>query len=93
VHIEQVSVHPVHAHKGHGRALVEHVAEWARQRRSAALTLCTFSEVPWNGPYYERCGFRPLSTDELTPGLCALRAVEAAHGLDRWPRQCMRRGL
>lgn len=92
-HIEQVSVHPDHARRGIGRALIEHVAHWSRQHRLAALTLTTFVDVPWNAPYYQRCGFRPLAEDELTPGLRALRALEAAHGLDRWPRECMSREL
>ena len=40
-------------------ALIEHVAGWARAHGSPALTLTTFTEVPWNAPYYERLGFRP----------------------------------
>lgn len=93
VHIEQVSVHPDSAGKRIGRALIEHVAGWAVARDVPALTLTTFSEVPWNGPYYERCGFRRLTEAELTPGLRAIRSREAAHGLDEWPRVCMRRDL
>jgi GNAT superfamily N-acetyltransferase len=93
VHIEQVSTHPDAAGRGLGRDLIEHVAGWARGRGAPALTLTTFVEVPWNGPYYERLGFRRLAPGEETAGLRALRAAEAAHGLDRWPRCCMRRDL
>jgi GNAT superfamily N-acetyltransferase len=93
VHVEQVSVHPDHARRGIGAALIEHVAGWARERGSAALTLTTFADVPWNGPYYERLGFRRLTDAELTPGLRAVRTEEAAHGLDEWPRIAMRREL
>jgi GNAT superfamily N-acetyltransferase len=93
VHIEQVSVDPAHAGRRIGAALVEHVAAWARARSAPALTLTTYTEVPWNGPYYERLGFRPLAEAELTPGLRRIRAEEAAHGLDQWPRQTMRRDL
>ncbi|QWF78443.1 GNAT family N-acetyltransferase [Amycolatopsis sp. CA-230715] len=92
-HVEQVSVHPSHARRGLGRALIEHLAVWARERGCAALTLTTFTEVPWNGPYYRRCGFRVLDDAELTPGLRKIRAAEAEHGLDRWPRACLRREL
>ncbi|MDI2129634.1 GNAT family N-acetyltransferase [Yinghuangia seranimata] len=92
-HIEQVSVHPDHAGHGIGRALIDHVADEARRAGSPALTLTTFTEVPWNAPYYARCGFRALPDDEVTPGLRAVRATEAEHGLDRWPRVCMRREL
>jgi GNAT superfamily N-acetyltransferase len=92
-HIEQVSVHPHDARRGLGKALIEHAVAWARQRGLGAVTLTTFTDVPWNAPYYQRLGFRRLSDEELTPGLRAIRAREAAIGLDRWPRCCMRRDL
>lgn len=93
LHVEQVSVHPDHARGGVGRSLLEHLAGLAVRERVPALTLTTFTEVPWNAPYYARCGFRLLDDDGLTPGLREIRAHEAAHGLDRWPRACMRRDL
>ena len=93
LHIEQVSVHPGYAHRGLGRSLLTRAAAAARAAAQPALTLTTFTEVPWNAPYYERCGFRRLAGDELTPGLREIRRREAAHGLDRWPRTCMRRDL
>jgi GNAT superfamily N-acetyltransferase len=90
-HIEQVSVDPAHAGRKIGRALIEHAETWARDRGLAALTLTTYVEVPWNGPYYERLGFRYLTPDEETPGLRAIRDRERRSGLDAWPRACMRR--
>ncbi|MFE7544157.1 GNAT family N-acetyltransferase [Streptomyces platensis] len=87
-HIEQVSVHPEYAHRGIGRALIDRAMEDGGR---AALTLTTFTEVPWNAPYYARIGFRTLPEAELTPGLRTIRAHEAALGLDRWPRVAMRR--
>jgi GNAT superfamily N-acetyltransferase len=92
-HLEQVSVHPGHARRGIGEALLGRMIEWARARRLPAVTLTTYTEVPWNGPYYERLGFRYLTEPETTPGLRAIREAEAAHGLDRWPRACMLREL
>lgn len=88
-HIEQVSVHPDHARQRIGRALIERAASWARSHRLDALTLTTYVEVPWNGPYYERLGFLYLAAEEETPGLRAIRERERAHGLDAWPRACM----
>ncbi|MEV7084732.1 GNAT family N-acetyltransferase [Streptomyces sp. NPDC093085] len=92
-HIEQVSVHPDAARLGIGRALIDHLAVRARGAGLTALTLTTFAAVPWNAPYYARLGFRTLPEDRLTDGLRAIRRAEAAHGLDRWPRVCMRREL
>ncbi|MDT6984272.1 GNAT family N-acetyltransferase [Streptomyces lusitanus] len=90
LHVEQVSVHPRAARRGVGRALLAHAAEHAREEGLSALTLTTFADVPWNAPYYARLGFRTLTGPDLTPGLRRIRAEEAAHGLDRWPRVCMR---
>lgn len=92
-HVEQVSVDPRFAGRRIGAALVEQIAAWAAAAALPALTLTTFRDVPWNGPYYQRLGFRWLTDAETTPGLRRVRAQEAAHGLDRWPRGCMRRGL
>jgi GNAT superfamily N-acetyltransferase len=93
LHVEQLAVHPDHARRGVGRALLDDAARRAAADGYCALTLTAFAGVPWNAPYYERCGFRRLADADLTPGLRAIRAREADAGLDRWPRVCMRRDL
>lgn len=92
-HIEQVSVHPDFARRGIGKALLDHVADASARCGIEALTLTTFAAVPWNAPYYLRCGFRELDLAELTPGLLAILEAERANGLGKWPRVCMRRDL
>lgn len=92
-HIEQVSVHPAYARRGVGRALIDYLSVWASAQGIGALTLTTFRDVPWNGPYYQRLGFRELASDEITPGLVDLVAAEAVHGLDPATRLCMRRDV
>jgi ribosomal protein S18 acetylase RimI-like enzyme len=89
-YIEQVTVHPNFAHRRIGWALIESLMQWAKQRRLPAVTLTTYTEVKWNGPYYERQGFRRLDDGELTAGLRKIRTAEIARGLDQWPRACMR---
>ncbi|MGW0498096.1 GNAT family N-acetyltransferase [Streptomyces sp. NPDC003007] len=93
LHIEQISVHPRAARRGVARTLLAHAADRARAEGLTALTLTTFTEVPWNAPYYARLGFRPLPETDLTPGLREIRTRESAHGLDRRPRVCMRQPL
>jgi ribosomal protein S18 acetylase RimI-like enzyme len=93
LHVDQVSVHPGSARRGLGRELLEHAASRAAADGLAALTLTTFADVPWNAPYYRRCGFRVLEETELTPGLRAIRQHEAELGLARWTRVCLRRDL
>ncbi|MGW5065586.1 GNAT family N-acetyltransferase [Streptomyces cyaneofuscatus] len=93
LHIEQISVDPAAARRGIGRTLIDRLAALAPGQGLTALTLTTFSDVPWNAPYYARIGFRVLHDRELTDGLRTIRGEEAQHGLDRWPRVCMRRDL
>nr|WP_241731222.1 MULTISPECIES: GNAT family N-acetyltransferase [unclassified Dietzia] len=92
-HLDQVSVHSDFMHRGIGTALLNHMIGWARECGLPAVTLTTYTDVPWNGPYYERHGFRYLAEKEETPGLKEIRAAEIARGLDQWPRACMRREL
>ncbi|MGW3952889.1 GNAT family N-acetyltransferase [Streptomyces sp. NPDC004752] len=93
LHIEQVSVHPDSARRGIGRRLLDYLAERAAAHSIPALTLTTFADVPWNAPYYARCGFQPLDDKLLGPGLLDIPMREAAHGLDRWPRLFMHRAV
>ncbi|MFD6275107.1 GNAT family N-acetyltransferase [Streptomyces sp. NPDC060209] len=93
LHVEQVSVHPDQARRAVGRLLLNHLADHAVSDGVPALTLTTFADVPWNAPYYTRCGFHRLDDSVLGPHLREIRRQEAAHGLDRWPRVCMRRDL
>ena len=88
-YVEQVSVHPTHARQGLGRVLLDAAAAWAWSQGLCALMLTTFAHVPWNAPYYGRLGFRVMAPQELSEGLCRIRAVEAARGLDAWPRVTM----
>lgn len=92
-HIEQVSVLPAWSRRGIGRALIERAVAWASEAGFTAVTLTTFTEVPWNGPYYERLGFEYVPPGQVGPELSAIRAEEARKGLDEWPRACMRRGV
>ncbi len=92
-HLEQVSVHPAYGRQGLGRMLIQSVVDWAGAKGLPAITLLTFRDVPWNGPYYASLGFGPLSDAELTPGLLDLRAHESDLGLDRESRHAMRLDL
>jgi GNAT superfamily N-acetyltransferase len=92
-HVEQVTIYPDCAGRGIGSLLVDAIEDWGRERGSRALTLLTFRDVPWNGPYYRRLGFSELPDDELEPELAALRAHEAELGLDVGIRFAMRRRI
>lgn len=77
----EVDVHPDHARRGIGRALVEGVVAWARAQGFDAVTLTTYASPPWNAPWYERLGFRRVGGDELPAELARQLREEARDGL------------
>ncbi len=88
-HIWQLAVLPEHGRQGYGRALMEAASDWARSERFDAITLTTFRDVPWNGPFYEKLGFTTMDT--LTPELSDIREHERVIGDDDFgPRMAMR---
>jgi GNAT superfamily N-acetyltransferase len=89
-HLEEMNVLPSHGRRGVGRALVEAVLAWARSGGHLAVTLTTFRDLPWNAPFYARCGFRALEPAELSTDLHAVVDDEAARGLDPATRVVMR---
>lgn len=56
-HLEQLSVQPDHMRRGHGRALLGAAGQWARDAGYDQITLATYRDVPWNGPFYASEGF------------------------------------
>ena len=92
-HIYELSVHPDHGRQGLGRRLVEWVCEAAAARGFKAVTLSTFIDVPWNGPFYAGCGFRVLDPAEWTPALYLAHYCEEEMGLPLERRCFMRRDL
>lgn len=93
VYIEEMDVLPEHGRRGLGTRLLARVCSWAQEEGHAAITLSTFRDVPWNGPFYRRHGFRDLSPAEWTPGMREIREREARHGLRVEVRVFMRRRL
>lgn len=92
-HLDQISVVESHGGQGIGKALVDQAEAWGRNAGLTTITLTTFVEVVWNGPWYERLGFTALAATDLGPGLRAIRKGETAAGIDVSPRVAMRKLL
>lgn len=91
-YVEEVAVIPKAMRKGIGGQLIANACAWAHDEGYPAITLITYADVAWNGPFYAARGF--VETDEITPGLAEIRAVEAEQGLDEVGRRIvMRREL
>ena len=56
-HLEQLAVRPDYAGHGRGRALLRAGCQWAADQGYRELTLATYRDVPWNGPFYASEGF------------------------------------
>lgn len=73
LYIDEISVLPEVQGTGIGNLLIATVCESARelQRRgeaAARVSLTTYAEVPWNGPWYARRGFCEVPASEVGPG-------------------------
>lgn len=93
LHVEEMDVLPEHGRRGLGARLLGHVCAWAQEHGYPAVTLSTFRDVPWNGPFYRKHGFRDLRPGEWSPGMAAIRDAEARNGLRVEERVFMRRDL
>jgi ribosomal protein S18 acetylase RimI-like enzyme len=80
-HLDELAVTPAHGRRGVGRALVDEVLVWSAARALASVTLITFRDVPWNGPFYEKLGFEAVTA--LTPALQAALDQSAKWGVAR----------
>jgi GNAT superfamily N-acetyltransferase len=92
-HLDEIDVVPEHGRKGIGSRLVDVVCRWAQESGYAKVTLSTFSDVPWNRPFYEKRGFRVVESAHLPPEHLALIAAERSRGLCTDRRVIMERDL
>jgi len=81
-YIAEVDVHPDHGGKALGAVLIERAAAHGFANGAARITLSTFTEIPWNRPYYERLGFAVLPEAEWTRFMRENMARQGEDGLD-----------
>ncbi|MEX1056472.1 MAG: GNAT family N-acetyltransferase, partial [Natronospirillum sp.] len=75
-HLAEVDVHPDHQQRGIGRRLVLTALEWSATEGYQRVTLTTFTDVPWNAPFYERLGFCRLDPETTPPDLARKLSAE-----------------
>ena len=89
-HVEEIAVVTGAGRRGIGRALLEAACGWAQHAGYERVTLCTYRDVPWNGPFYRSAGFVELAKADWCDELAEIRAGERAAGLDQFgPRVVM----
>lgn len=90
MHLEEISVAPSHGRRGIGSSLVRSAVRSLAAAGHRQLTLSTFADVPWNGPFYRRLGFEVVAEADLSAELIEVRRQEAEAGLDVDRRVLMR---
>ena len=80
LHIYELSVMQSMQGKGTGRRLIEAAKGYARSSRLSFITLTTFTNVPWNAPFYSRVGFQTKATTDLDQRLAGILSEEYRHG-------------
>ena len=74
-YLDQIAVRPEAMRRGIGTALMRWTFEQTAAQR---LWLTTYAQVPWNGPYYERFGFRTVPESEWGADVRATIASQRA---------------
>ena len=82
LHILEFDVKASHQGKGLGRLLLNHVIAWARAEGLSELTLTTFRDIPWNGPFYAAMGFAEISEADMPRHLAETLEAERARNLE-----------
>ena len=82
-----------HGRHALGVRLIAQVCSWAVENDCPAIDLSTFRDVPWNGTFYRKNGFRELARHEWTDDMPEIRAFETKQGLAPETRVFMRRDL
>ncbi|WP_426201573.1 GNAT family N-acetyltransferase [Pseudomonas sp. TWP3-1] len=80
LHIYELSVMQSMQGQGTGRRLIEAAKDYARSNRLGFVTLTTFTNVPWNAPFYSRAGFQIRATTDLDQRLAGILREEYNHG-------------
>lgn len=79
LYLDQISVDPDHARKGLGAALIGQLDTLAARHACDQISLSTFRNIPWNGPYYQRHGFQMLDHEELEPWMVDLEQQQSTY--------------
>ncbi len=81
LHIWEMDVAPQFQRRGIGAGLVRAAQIDAHNSGIAALTLTTFRDLAWNGPFYARLGFEEVTALDAHPRLAGELANEVDDGM------------
>ena len=91
IYIHEVVMRSEFAGRGIGRVLLKMVFDWARQAEKQVSLTC-YADVPWNGPWYRKNGFKEVDVGSIGPWhVSKMEYDEKVRGLPRegYRRCCM----
>ncbi|MGO4571145.1 GNAT family N-acetyltransferase [Microvirga sp. 2TAF3] len=92
-YIAEISVARSHQWQGIGVRLIAAATDHARAAGFGTMTLTTYRDLPWNGPFYAKLGFMEVDPAEAEPGHVGKLRAEAEAGHDPSRRCIMARNL
>lgn len=92
-HLKEIDVLIDYGRRGIGAQLIGAVCTWAHRQGFLTLTLTTFRDVKWNGPYYKKIGFVEIKPEMLGDELRQILKTENETALPGWKRVAMIKGL
>ena len=90
VHVWEVAVGETHQQQGIGTLLMARIEAAARDAGAAAVTLTTFSDVAWNGPFYASLGYEVIEPWDYSARLRRILELEVQAGIPADRRCAMR---
>ena len=90
VHVWEVAVAEPYQQQGIGSRLMARIEAAARDTGARALTLTTFADVPWNGPFYASLGYEVIDPEACSSRLRRILELEIRAGMPADRRCAMR---
>jgi len=81
LHLEEISVHPDYGRRGIGRTLMDAIIKLASKHSLESVVLTTFSDIKWNGPFYQSLGFKTYPASDTPQWLQNILGNEEAIGM------------
>ena len=88
-HLEQIAVDPRWSRRGIGSELLRATMREAARLGYESMTLRTYADIAWNGPFYARFGF--VESDPDSSELRRIKAEELAEGIAAYGRRIQMR--
>lgn len=95
IHVDEIAVSLENQGKGAGTMLLDAVADWACEMlcqsgaSTARVSLTTYPDVSWNGPWYRKYGFEEVDAESVGAWLVAQESEERWLIREGYRRGCM----